>query len=126
MSELHLFKTKRVFTLQVIKIKNFLIRGSTERYSSITSKIIVPLSVIKSRVIKRNTFVAKDVAFMRFSFIKRRKKKIISTLIARDKLPAHTIRELHVQEFEGGLLECSYLGDLKNLESIKQKTKKKF
>jgi hypothetical protein len=97
MSELHLFKTKRVFTLQVIKIKNLLIRGSTERYSSITSKIIVPLSVIKSQVIKRNTFVAKDVAFVRFSFIKI-KKKIISTLIACDKLPVRITQEQYVLE----------------------------
>jgi len=111
MSELHLFKTKRVFTLQVIKIKNFLIRGSTERYSSITSKIIAPLSVIRSRIIKRNTFVAKDVAFVRFSFIKI-KKKIISTLIARDKLPVHTIPALHELEFVTDPLGCNYLGGL--------------
>lgn len=93
MSELHLFKTKRVFTLQVIKIKNFLIRGSTKRYNSITSKIIVSLSVIRSRVIKRNTFAAKDITFVKFSFLKIKKKEIISTLIARDKLPVRTTPE---------------------------------
>ena len=121
MSELHLFKTKRVFTLQVMKIKNFLIRGSTERYSSITSKIIVPLSVIKSRVIKRNTFVAKDIAFVRFSSIKI-KKKIISTLIARDKLPVRTILGQHDLEFPKDLQECNYPDDLKHLGN---KTKKR-
>lgn len=98
MSELHLFKTKRVFTLQVINIKNFLIRGSTEWYDSIISQVIVPLSVIRSRVIKHKTFAAKDITFVKFLFIKIN----ISTLIARDKLPVHTIPEPHEQEFPMG------------------------
>lgn len=116
MSELHLFKTKRVFTLQVINIKNFLIRGSTKSYNSIISQVIVSLSVIRSRVIKCKTFVAKDNTFVKNLFTKL--KKNIYTLIARDKLPVHTTRELHAQGFEEDPLEYSYLDDLKDLGNI--------
>jgi|GEM_PF-6589839 len=112
MSELHLFKTKRVFTLQVINSKNFLIRGSTKWYNSIISKVIVPLSVIKSRVSKHRTFAVKDTTFVKFLFIKKRIN--ISTLIARDKLPVRTIPVPHGLVSEEGLLGCSYLGDLKH------------
>jgi hypothetical protein len=47
---------------------------------------------------------------VKFSFIKikkKKKKKTISTLIARDKLPVHTILEQHEQEFVTDPLECN-------------------
>jgi hypothetical protein len=48
-------------------------------------------------------------------------KTNISTLIARDKLPVHTIPELHEQESVTDLPECNYLGGLTHLENKTQK-----
>ena len=51
-------------------------------------------------------------------------KTNISTLIARDKLPVHTIQEPHEQEFVKGPQEYSCQGDLKRLENKAQKMQK--
>ena len=49
----------------------------------------------------------------------------ISTLIARDKLPVHTIPEPHEQGFVKDLLVYNCLGDLIHLENKEQKMQKK-
>ena len=66
---------------------------------------------------------------MKLFFIKIKKKikgnkKIISTLIARDKLPVHTILEPHAPEFVMGPREYNYLDDLKHSENKEQKKQK--
>ena len=123
MSELHLFKAKRGFPLQVINIKNFLIRDSTKWYKSRPSKVRVPLSVIRSRVIKRKFFIAKNITFVKLLFL-RMKRKNISTLIACDKLPVRTTPELHALGFEEDRQECNYLGDLAHWGNTAQKMQK--
>ena len=46
---------------------------------------------MRNRIIKRKTFAAKDITICEI-FINN-KKKSISILIARDKLPVHTIKK---------------------------------